>query len=150
LKLDPDYPAAHAYLAFCYHIRFVHDGRFDEGDKASGIRHARAAIASGVDDATALAVAAITVAHLEKNFDASLDAIKRALSHNASCAAALFFHIAAPARALASASWVFDCSSSSLTVHIVGRAFSLRVGGPIAASACRLGFAASLAAAARG
>jgi tetratricopeptide (TPR) repeat protein len=31
------------------------------------------------------------VAHLEKNFDASLDAIERALSHNASCATALFF-----------------------------------------------------------
>jgi adenylate cyclase len=91
LKLDPDYPAAHAYLAFCHQIRFVHDGRFDEADKTSGIRHARVAIASGVDDATALAVAAITVAHLEKNFDASLDAIERALSHNASCAAALFF-----------------------------------------------------------
>jgi adenylate cyclase len=91
LKLDPDYPAAHAYLAFCHQIRFVHDGRFDEADKMSGIRHARVAIASGVDDATALAVAAITVAHLEKNFDASLDAIERALSHNASCAAALFF-----------------------------------------------------------
>jgi TolB-like protein len=91
LKLDPDYYAAHAYLAFCHQLRFVHDGRFDEADKTSGIRHARAAIASGVDDATALAVAAITVAHLEKNFDASLDAIERALSHNASCASALFF-----------------------------------------------------------
>ena len=91
LKLDPDYPAAHAYLAFCHQLRFVHDGRFDEADKMSGIRHARAAIASGVDDATALAVAAITVAHLEKNFDVSLDAIERALSHNASCASALFF-----------------------------------------------------------
>jgi hypothetical protein len=88
LKLDPGYPAAHAYLAFCHQIRFVHDGRFDEVDKLSGIRHARVAIASDVDDATALAVAAITVAHLEKNFDASLDAIERALSHNASCAAA--------------------------------------------------------------
>ena len=91
LKLDPDYHAAQAYLAFCHQLRFVHDGRFDEADKTSGIRHARSAIASGVDDATALAVAAITVAHLEKNFDASLDAIERALSHNASCAAALFF-----------------------------------------------------------
>jgi tetratricopeptide (TPR) repeat protein len=91
LKLDPDYAAARAYLAFCHQLRFVHDGRFDEVDKMCGIRHARAAIASGVDDATALAVAAITVAHLEKNFDASLDAIERALSHNASCAAALFF-----------------------------------------------------------
>ena len=37
LKLDPDYPAAHAYLAFCHQIRFVHDGRFDEADKMSGI-----------------------------------------------------------------------------------------------------------------
>jgi TolB-like protein/Tfp pilus assembly protein PilF len=91
LRLDPDYHVAHAYLAFCHQLRFVHDGRFDEANKTSGIRHARAAIASGVDDATALAVAAITVAHLEKNFDASLDAIQRALSHNASCAAALFF-----------------------------------------------------------
>jgi TolB-like protein/class 3 adenylate cyclase len=91
LKLDPDYHAAHAYLAFCHQARLVHDGRFDERNKASGIRHARAAIASGVDDATALAVAAITVAHLEKDFDASLDAIERALSHNASCATALFF-----------------------------------------------------------
>jgi tetratricopeptide (TPR) repeat protein len=91
LKLDPGYPAAHAYLALCHQLRFVHDGRFDEVDKLSGIRHARAAIASDVDDATALAVAAITVAHLENNFDASLDAIERALSHNASCAAALFF-----------------------------------------------------------
>jgi TolB-like protein/Tfp pilus assembly protein PilF len=91
LKLDPGYPAAHAYLAFCHQLHFVHDGRFDEVDKLSGIRHARVAIASDVDDATALAVAAITVAHLEKNFDASLDAIERALSHNASCAAALFF-----------------------------------------------------------
>jgi adenylate cyclase len=91
LKLDPKYPAAHAYLAFCHHTRFLHDGRFDEADKMSGIRHAREAIASGVDDATALAVAAVAVAHLEKKFDAGLDAIERALSHNASCAAALFF-----------------------------------------------------------
>jgi TolB-like protein len=26
LKLDPGYPAAHAYLAFCHQLHFVHDG----------------------------------------------------------------------------------------------------------------------------
>lgn len=58
LKLDPNYPAAHAFIAWCYEICFMRGG-FDEADKKAGLRHARIAIASGSDDATTLAVAAL-------------------------------------------------------------------------------------------
>jgi adenylate cyclase len=57
LKLDPNYAAAHALIAWCHEICYVRGGR-EEADKIAGLRHARAAIASGTDDATALAVAA--------------------------------------------------------------------------------------------
>src|SRR5262249_39416959 len=55
LKLDPNSPAAHAYLAWCYQIRFHHSGAFDEADRIAGLQHGRLAISEGVDDATALA-----------------------------------------------------------------------------------------------
>ncbi len=72
-------------------ICFLHDGRFDEADKIAGMQHSRAAVASDVDDATALAVGATAIARLEKDLDAALDAIERALSLNASSAVALYF-----------------------------------------------------------
>ena len=50
----------------------------------------RAAVASDVDDATALAVDAAAIARLEKDLDAALNAIERALSLNASFAVALY------------------------------------------------------------
>ncbi len=56
-----------------------------------GLRHARAAISSTTDDATALAIAAVMIAHLGRDYEAALSAIERALSFNASSAAALFF-----------------------------------------------------------
>ena len=43
LKLDPDYAAAHALLAWCHEIFFARAG-LDEADKIAGIQHARAAI----------------------------------------------------------------------------------------------------------
>jgi adenylate cyclase len=52
--------------------------------------HSRAAVASDVDDATALAVGAAAIPRLEKDLDAALDAIERALSLNASSAVALY------------------------------------------------------------
>ena len=61
-------------------------GGFDEADKIAGLRHARAAIASGADDATALAIAAFVIAMLSKEHKAALSAIERALSLNASSA----------------------------------------------------------------
>ena len=90
LRLDPSYAAAHALLAWCHEIFFARAG-FDEADKAAGIAHARAAIASGADDATALAIAAFAITLLSKDHATALSAVERALSLNASCAAALLF-----------------------------------------------------------
>ncbi len=90
LRLDGSYAAAHALLAWCYEISFTRAG-LDPADKAAGIKHARAAIASGADDATALAIAALVITHLSKDHATALSAIERALSLNASCATALYF-----------------------------------------------------------
>jgi len=106
LKLDPHFAAAHALLAWCHEQYFMRAG-YDEAEKTAGLRHAHAAIASGTDDTTALAVAALVIAHLSKDHEAALRAIERALSFNQSSATALYFgaHIHAfsgnPAAAIA-------------------------------------------------
>jgi len=89
LKLDPNYAAAHAYLAWGLEMRFVRGG-FSEVDAASALRHARAALAHGGDDATALAIAALTILHIGHDFEAASGAIARAVSLNGSCATALY------------------------------------------------------------
>ena len=90
LELDPNYPAAHAYLAWAHQISYSHGG-LNEADRIAGLRHSRAAIANDVDDATALAVGANVIGLLGKDADIALNAIERALSINPSSAAALFF-----------------------------------------------------------
>ena len=90
LRLDPKYAAAHAYLAWALEIRFVRGG-FAESDATEGVRHARAALTYGGDDATALAVASLTLLHLGHDFAAASGAVTRALSLNASCATAFYF-----------------------------------------------------------
>jgi TolB-like protein/Tfp pilus assembly protein PilF len=90
LRLNPDYAAAHALLALCHEFIFTRAG-LDEADRIAGVRHARAAIASGADDATALAFAAFAISALGKDHEAALGAIDRALALNASCAAAHYF-----------------------------------------------------------
>ena len=90
LRLDPNYAAAHAFIAWCHEICFMRGG-FDEADKIAGLRHAHTAIASGTDDATTLAVAALVIGALSKDYKAALSAIERALSLNPSSAPALYF-----------------------------------------------------------
>jgi TolB-like protein/Tfp pilus assembly protein PilF len=90
LKLDPNYAAAHAYMAWALEMRFVRGG-FSEADAAAGVRHARAALAHGGDDATALAVASLTILHLGHDFEAASGAVARALALNGSCATAYHF-----------------------------------------------------------
>ncbi len=90
LKLDPNYAAAHAFLAWCHEICFMRGG-FDEADKTAGLRHARTATTSGTDDATALAVAAFVIGYLGKDHKAALSAIERALSLNPSSATAHYW-----------------------------------------------------------
>jgi adenylate cyclase len=91
LKLDPNYAAAHALLAWCHEICFTTEPGFVEAERVAGVRHARAVIASSTDDATALAIAALAISHLGKDYEAARSAIERALLLNASCATALYF-----------------------------------------------------------
>jgi TolB-like protein/DNA-binding response OmpR family regulator len=86
----PSFALAHAYLAWSHQIRFTHAG-FDGAEKTAAMRHARAATASDVDDAAALAVGAMVIGLLGKDATSALDAIERALSFNPSSAAAHFF-----------------------------------------------------------
>jgi adenylate cyclase len=108
LRLEPDYAAAHALLAWCHEIFFARAG-LDEVDRVAGIRHGRAAVANGGDDPTALAIAAFALATLSKDYDAAAGAIERALSLNPSCAAAHYIGAAVyafaghPAAAIANA-----------------------------------------------
>ncbi len=90
LKVDPNYAIAHAYSAWALEARFARGG-LDPADAAAGVRHARAALALGGDDSTALAVASLPILHLSHDFGAASEAVARAISLNGSCAAAYLF-----------------------------------------------------------
>ena len=67
VAIEPDYALAHAYIAWCNEIRHLRGGLHDE-TRAAGLRHAHLAIATGGDDATALAVAAFVIGILEQDY----------------------------------------------------------------------------------
>jgi len=90
LKLQPDYAAAHAFLSRCLHHRFVRAGLREE-DRIAAIQHARAAIAHGSDDATALAVAAYIIAYDDRDTATALKLFDRALELSGSNVFALSF-----------------------------------------------------------
>jgi TolB-like protein len=60
LALDPAYALVHGLAAMGYHNRFLRAGLREE-DRAASIRHARAAIANGQDDALALTFAGFSI-----------------------------------------------------------------------------------------
>jgi adenylate cyclase len=66
-------------------------GGLDQGEKDLALIHARAAIASEIDDAAALAVAGWVIIVLTNEHEMALSAIERALTLNASCATAHYF-----------------------------------------------------------
>jgi TolB-like protein/tetratricopeptide (TPR) repeat protein len=78
LRLEPDYSAAHAYMSWCLHARFGRGGLREE-DRLAAIRHARAAIRLGNDDATALAIAALVLAYDDLDTVTALKVFERAL-----------------------------------------------------------------------
>ncbi len=77
LELQPDYGAAHAFLGWFLHRRFVLERR--EDDRVAAIQHARMAITHGNDDATALAVAAHVIAYDDHDTATALKLFDRAL-----------------------------------------------------------------------
>ena len=78
LKLEPGYSAAHAYLSWCLHSRYGRGGLHEE-DRLAAVGHARAAVALGNDDATALAIAALVLAYDGHETTTALKVFDRAL-----------------------------------------------------------------------
>jgi TolB-like protein len=76
LALEPGYATAHALIARCFHFRFSRGGLHEE-DRAASIRHARAA--SGTDDATTLAIAALVIWFDERDVSTAFELFDRAL-----------------------------------------------------------------------
>jgi adenylate cyclase len=90
LTLQPDYAAAHASAAWCYEQRYLRGG-LHEADKVAGLRHARAAIESGADDAMTLATAGFCIGLIAHDYEAAMNTIDRALGLTGSSALALSF-----------------------------------------------------------
>jgi adenylate cyclase len=90
IAIEPDYAAAHAAIAVCHHSRYQRGGLL-EGIKRAALHHARRAIATGGDDATALAAAAFVVGSEDQDYDTAFSAFDRALALSPSCFLALSF-----------------------------------------------------------
>jgi adenylate cyclase len=90
ISFEPDYAAVHALIAWCHEQRYLRGGLREEV-RAVALRHARAAIAAGSDDAPALAIAGFVIGVVEHDFAAALDALDRSLALSPSWALALSF-----------------------------------------------------------
>ncbi len=87
LRIDPDYAAAHGGAAWAF-LQMIGRTRHDPVDRTTALRHARAALQSGTDDATALAFGAFTVAILDRDYVTAFAAFDRALALNPNSAVA--------------------------------------------------------------
>jgi adenylate cyclase len=90
IRLEPDYAAAHAIVAWCHEQRYLRGGLHEKTREAAS-HHARAAIAAGGDDAMALAIAGFVVGVVERDHQTALDAIDRSLVLSPSLALAFGF-----------------------------------------------------------
>jgi adenylate cyclase len=88
LALQPDYAPAHAAAAWCYEQRYLRGG-LHEADKSAGLKHARAALEAGADDATTLATAGFVIGLIEHDYETAMNAIDHALALNSCSALAL-------------------------------------------------------------
>ena len=90
IELEPDYAAVHALIAWCHEQRYLRGGLHEEAKRAA-LEHARAAIAAGGDDATALATAAFVIAVVEYDYKTATAAFDRSFGLSSSSALALGF-----------------------------------------------------------
>jgi adenylate cyclase len=85
IRLEPDYAAAHAMVAYCHEVRYLRGGLHEE-TKTAALYHARVAIATGGDDAVALATAAFVVAVVERDYETAANIIGRSFALSSSSA----------------------------------------------------------------
>jgi adenylate cyclase len=88
LALQPDFAAAHAAAAYAYENRYMRGG-MSEADKTATLRHARAAIEAGPDDARTLATAGFAIGLVDHDYETAMNAIDRALALTSTSAWAL-------------------------------------------------------------
>ncbi len=92
IELDPYYAPALAYCAWCYEQRLTREWPTAQpADLDLSITSARRALATGSDDAHAVAAAGFVLMMVGREYDASLDAAERALALNPNTAAVLMF-----------------------------------------------------------
>jgi adenylate cyclase len=87
LALDPEYALAHGHAAVCHEILYVRAGRREE-DRVAAIRHGRAAIALGQDDAVALTCGGNAIGMVEHDRALAQEAFDAALALSPSTASA--------------------------------------------------------------
>ncbi len=90
IELEPGYAAVHALMAWCHEQRYLRGG-LHEAARRAALEHARAAIAAGGDDATALATAAFVIAVVDNDFKTAVAAFDRSFGLSTSSALALGF-----------------------------------------------------------
>ena len=81
LALEPDYALAHGHAAVCHEILFMRGRQADrrEENRRGAIRHARAALVHGRDDATSLAEAGFVIAMVEHDRADAREAFEAAI-----------------------------------------------------------------------
>ena len=87
IAIEPEYGAAHAFTAWCHHTRYLRAGLAEEA-RLAALRHAHIAVATGGDDATALAVAGFIVGIFERDYETAFNAFDRSLALSPSSALA--------------------------------------------------------------
>ena len=86
LRLDPDYAEAHGLLAWQYAA--LNSRTYNENEKQNAIRHAKAVLSSGTQDATSLAYSARVVGLFDNDMDGAILTLESALVYNPSCVVA--------------------------------------------------------------
>ena len=90
IRLEPDYAAAHGFIAWCHEQRYLRGGLHAETREAAR-RHAHAAIEAGGDDAMALAMGGFVIGVIERDYATALEALDRSLALSPSSALAFGF-----------------------------------------------------------
>ncbi len=120
LSIEPDYATAHGLLGWCHETIYIRGG-FGEHSRTEAIRHARAAIAYGRDDATALALGGLVMALINHDQLAAFDAFEQALAISPSSSLALSFGAATLAYYAGEADRAIDWAQRALRMSPMDR-----------------------------